>query len=130
MQHVPISQLKQEKLKLQKHILELPEDGFAALREQLELTLAATVKEIQQRRPAGQSLDQALSRHKAATKARAAAEDHLKQAEEAVVRAQHALQTARDAETPLAQESLGSATALQKTRAATCSNAQPSLPTW
>ena len=104
MQHVPISQLKQEKLKLEKHILEVPEDGFAALREQLELTLAATVKEIQQRRPAGQSLDQALSRHKAATKARAAAEDHLKQAEEAVVRAQHALQTAKDAETQLAQE--------------------------
>ena len=70
MQNLPLSQLRQEKLKLEKHILDLPEDGFANLREQLELTLAATIKEIQQRRPAGQSLDQALSRHKAATKAR------------------------------------------------------------
>ena len=92
MQHLPLSQLRQEKLKLEKHILELPNDGFANLREQLELTLSATIREIDQRKPAGQSLDQALSRHKAAAKAKAAAEEHLQQAEAAEARAQQALQ--------------------------------------
>ena len=38
-QHVLLAHLRQEKLKLEKHILELPNDGFAALREQLEATL-------------------------------------------------------------------------------------------
>ena len=104
MQHLQLAQLRQEKLKLEKHILDLPHEGFAALREQLEATLAATVKEMQHRKPAGQSLDHALSRHKAAIKARALAEDHLKQAEEAVGRAQQALQTARETEQQLAQE--------------------------
>ena len=104
MQHLPLSQLRQEKLKLEKHILELPVEGFSNLRDQLEITLAMTVKEIKQRKPAGQSLDQALSRHKAAVRARSAVEEHLKQAEEAVTRAQQALQTAKEAELQMAQE--------------------------
>ena len=104
MQHVPLAQLRQEKLKLEKHILELPNDGFAALREQLEATLTATTKEIQQRKPAGQSLDQALARHKAATRARAIAEEHLQQSEDALTRAKQALQTARDHELQTGQD--------------------------
>ena len=104
LQHLPLAQLRQEKLKLEKHILELPNDGFSNLREQLELTLSATVREINQRKPAGQSLDQALSRHKAAVKAKAAAEEHLHQAEAAVARAQQALQNARDTEAQTAQD--------------------------
>ena len=129
MQHLPLSQLRQEKLKLEKHILELPVEGFYNLRDQLEITLAMTVKEIQQRKPAGQSLDQALSRHKAAVRARSAAEEHLKQAEEAVNRAQQALQTAKEASYRWPRRSPKSATALRRTKAASSSKAQQYPPT-
>ena len=104
MQSLSLAQLKAEKMKLERHILELPNEGFTALREQLEESLGATTREIQCRKPAGQTLDQALARHKTAVRAKAAAEEHLAQAEASLIRAKAALQQAADHETYAAQE--------------------------
>ena len=104
MQSLTLAQLKAEKLKLERHILELPNDGFVALREQLEESLVATTREIQCRKPAGQTLDQALARHKMAIRAKTAAEEHLAQAEASLLRAKTALQQATENETMASQE--------------------------
>ena len=95
-----------EKLKLEKHILDLPDEGFGPLREQLEQPLAAATREIGLRRTAGQTLDQALARHKAACRAKTLAEEHLQQAEQSLARAQESLQQATEAEAQAAQKAV------------------------
>ena len=69
MQSLVLAQLKAEKIQAENHILELPNEGFVVLQEE---SLTAATKELQCRKPAGQTLDQALSRHKIAQMAKLA----------------------------------------------------------
>ena len=96
LQSISLAQLKAEKLKIEKHILDLPNEGFGLLREHLKQSFAATTKEIELRKPAGQTLDQALAEHKATIRTKVIAEKHLVQAEHALLRAQKSLQQAAE----------------------------------
>ena len=104
LQHLNLVQLKVEKQKLEKYILDLPTEGFGALREQLERSLLTVVSEIQLRKSDGQSLDQAQAKHRNAAKAKQLAEQQLQRAQDTLKLAQDALHQATEAEMRAAAE--------------------------
>ena len=101
---VPLASLKAEVGRLEKHLLDMPPDGFQTLHEQVELNLVAARRELQARRPEGAMLDQAIARQRQAQKAKTMAETHLQETREALSRADVALQQATEADTLATQE--------------------------
>ena len=100
LQQLSVSQLRTEISRLERHILELPQGGYAPLRDALETSLA----EFLARKPEGQALDQAVARHKQAIKTRQLAQANLDQAQGSVRLATSALEQTKIAENLAAQE--------------------------
>ena len=111
LQQLSAQQLKLEIARLERHILEMPQDGYGPLRDALEDNLAITKAELLARKPEGQALDQAVAKHKQAIKARQVAEANLEKARQSLQLATTALEQTTSAEELAAQE-------VQKQRAA------------
>ena len=104
LQQLSVSQLRMEITRLERHILDLPQEGYVALRDALETSLHATKTELMARKPEGQALDQAVARHKQAVKARQLAQTRLEQALGGVRLATEAVESTKMAEKVAAQE--------------------------
>ena len=120
LQQLGLQQLRQQITRLERHILELPQEGYGHLRDSLEDSLAATRAELMARKPEGQALDQAIAKHKQATKAKQIAEQNLEQAKESLRLATTAYEQTKLAEEAAAQE-------VQKQRSA-ISDFEPTQP--
>ena len=104
LQQLSLQHLRQQITRLERHILELPQEGYGALRDSLEESLAATRAEVVARKPEGQALDQAIARHKQAAKAKQVAEQNLAKARETLRIATEAYDQTCAAEDAAAQE--------------------------
>ena len=97
LQNLTTTQLWQEISRMDKHLQDLPSEVFSSLRLSIEQSLQQGPRRIwSPRRPEGQLLDQAISKHKQSLRARQHAETRQKQA----------LEDLRLAETSLAQAAL------------------------
>ena len=101
---IPAAQLKSEISRLEKHLLEMPADGFQALRDITEQSLMTAKRELQARKPEGASLDKAIARQRQAAKAKQLAEEQVKDCQAALDRADKALQLANEADQVATQE--------------------------
>ena len=82
LQQLGLQQPRQQIVRLERHILEFRQDGYARpLCDSLEESLAATA-ELVARKPESQALDQGIARHKQASKARQVAEQNLAKTQE------------------------------------------------
>ena len=99
---VPLGQLKTEIARLQKHLLEMPADGFQSLRDLTEQSLASAKKELQARKPEGANLDRAIAKQRQTTKARTLAKSQIHDCQAAVQRVD--LQQAINADAAASQE--------------------------
>ena len=102
--HLPVTQLKSEIARLERHLLDMPVDGFQALRDATEQSLTAVKAELQARKPEGASLDKAIARQRQAAKARQLAEDQVQESQAALDRAHKALHLAHEGEQAANQE--------------------------
>ena len=102
--NVSITNLKAEIGRLEKHLLDMPAEGFQSLRDQAEISLMAAKRELQARKPEGATLDQAIAHQRQASKARTLAEAHVQDMKDGLSRAEVALQQAVEAETQATQE--------------------------
>ena len=98
------AQLRQEIVRLEKHILDLPQEGYGSLRDTLEDNLSATRTELLARQPSGQALDQAVARHKQAAKTLQIAEQSLSKEKESLHLAEVAYEQTKQAEETAARE--------------------------
>ena len=98
--HLPVAQLKSEIARLERHLLDMPVEGFQALRD----SLMAVKAELQARKPEGASLDKAIARQRQASKARQLAEEQVQESQAALERAHKALQIAQEGEQAANQE--------------------------
>ena len=102
--NVPLATLRAEIARLEKHLLDMPSEGFQGLRDQTELSLMAAKKELQARKPKGATLDQAIARQRQANKARTVAESHVQDLKDSLSRAETALSQAIEQEHQANQE--------------------------
>ena len=101
---LPVTQLKAEIARLERHLLDMPVDGFQTLRDATEQSLMAAKAELQARKPEGASLDKAIARQRQAAKARLLAEEQVQDCHAALDRAHKALQQAQEGEQAANQE--------------------------
>ena len=104
LQGLSAQQLRQEIARLERHILDLPQDGYGPLRDALEDNLAQTRAELLARKPEGQALDQAVAKHKHAQRALQLATQNRDQARESLRLAEAAFQQTKLTEEAAAQE--------------------------
>ena len=104
LQGLSAQQLRQEIARLERHILDLAQDGYGPLRDALEDNLAQTRAELLARKPEGQALDQAVAKHKHAQRALQLATQKRDQARESLRLAEAAFQQTKLTEEAAAQE--------------------------
>ena len=102
--NVPLAALKAEISRLEKHLLDMPSEGFQGLHDQTEVSLMAAKREMQARKPEGATLDQAIARQRQTNKAHTVAEAHVRDLKESLQRAEAALQQAVEQENQATQE--------------------------
>ena len=95
---VPLAQLKTEISRLEKHLLDMPAEGFQALRDITESSLMTAKRELQARKPEGASLDKAIARQRQTAKAKLLAEEQVQDCRAALERAEKALAQANEAD--------------------------------
>ena len=104
LQSLTAQQLRQAISRLERHILDLPQDSYGPLRAALEDNLAQTRAELLARKPEGQALEQAVAKHKQAQKVLQLAEQNRDRARESLRLAEDAYQQTKLAEESAAQE--------------------------
>ena len=95
---VPLAQLKTEISRLEKHFLDMPVEGFQALRDVTEASLMTAKRELQARKPEGASLDKTIARQRQTAKAKLLTEEQVRDCRAALERAEKALLQASDAD--------------------------------